>query len=541
MLFAIGVRVRLGDMPLERDEGEYAYIGQLLLQGEPPYRDAYNMKLPGTYLAYAASMALFGQTPTGIHLGTALVNAATIWLMYLLGKRLIDPAAGAIAAVTYALMSASPDVLGLAGHATHFVVLPAVGGFLLLLRALESKALKFHFLAGLLFGVAFVMKQHGVFFGIFGGLYIIWARWWSPRIGTDTRKPRWKRASGSIHQDPATKTDWATLAKELAVYSGGCLLPYLAVCVWLWAAGVFPQFWFWTVTYGSQYATGLPLVNAAEMVSHALRSFVGPNLVFWLLPWVGMLMLWWDDRLEANRRFFLTGLLVISLVAISVGFYFRQHYFILLLPALSLLIAVGVSRSMRLLGRDQSLEVFLALGVVCVAVVATGAMLVINGPVWFSFAPRKAVEQVYLTSVFGDSRELAQFIRENTEPDARVAVIGSEPQIYFYAQRRSATSHIYTYALMEPHPYARTMQDEMIRQIEAAEPDYVVFVQNDLSWLVRPDSEKHIFEWWQRYWEQNLQLIRTVTTRQGVDEFIGKEPKPAGSSGNYLLLLKRKS
>ena len=40
VLFVLGVRVRLREMPLERDEGEYAYSGQLILQGIPPYREA---------------------------------------------------------------------------------------------------------------------------------------------------------------------------------------------------------------------------------------------------------------------------------------------------------------------------------------------------------------------------------------------------------------------------------------------------------------------------------------------------------------------
>ena len=62
LLFVGFIRVRLLDMPLERDEGEYAYAGQLILQGIPPYELAYNMKLPGTYFAYALGMAVFGQT-----------------------------------------------------------------------------------------------------------------------------------------------------------------------------------------------------------------------------------------------------------------------------------------------------------------------------------------------------------------------------------------------------------------------------------------------------------------------------------------------
>ena len=56
----ITIRLRLLGIPLERDEGEYAYAGQLMLQGIPPYKLAYNMKFPGTYAAYALIMALFG-------------------------------------------------------------------------------------------------------------------------------------------------------------------------------------------------------------------------------------------------------------------------------------------------------------------------------------------------------------------------------------------------------------------------------------------------------------------------------------------------
>src|ERR1035438_1591219 len=78
LLFVVVVRVRLREVPLERDEGEFAYAGQLMLHGVPPYRDTYTMKLPGTYAAYAVIMAVFGQSPSGIHLGLTLVNAASI-------------------------------------------------------------------------------------------------------------------------------------------------------------------------------------------------------------------------------------------------------------------------------------------------------------------------------------------------------------------------------------------------------------------------------------------------------------------------------
>ena len=124
----VAIRIRLLGIPLERDEGEYAYAGQLILQGVPPYKLAYNMKFPGTYAAYALIMSIFGQTIHAIHLGLLLVNIATIALIFLVGRRLINTMAGITAAASYAVLSVSPSVLGLAAHATNFVMLPVLGG-----------------------------------------------------------------------------------------------------------------------------------------------------------------------------------------------------------------------------------------------------------------------------------------------------------------------------------------------------------------------------------------------------------------------------
>src|SRR5881296_2325135 len=128
IVVAFAIRVRLRAMPLERDEGEYAYAGQLILQGVPPYKLAYNMKLPGTYAAYALIMSIFGQTIDAIHFGLLLVNATTIALIFLMGRRLMDSTAGVAAAVSYAILSVSPSVLGLAAHATNFVIPPILAG-----------------------------------------------------------------------------------------------------------------------------------------------------------------------------------------------------------------------------------------------------------------------------------------------------------------------------------------------------------------------------------------------------------------------------
>ena len=214
------IRIRLLDFPLERDEGEYAYAGQLIIQGIPPYKLAYNMKLPGIYLAYAAVMSVFGQTPAGIHLGLLAVHLATLAVLFLIARKFLDLYGAATATAAYALMTLSPAYLGIAAHATHFVMLPALLGSWMLFR-MEKNGRLFDCLAGgCLFGIAFLMKQPGMFFGFLGGLYLGWI-------------------------SVAAKITWRQILARLGLYSLGCLLPFLAVCIWLKIAGVFPQFWFW--------------------------------------------------------------------------------------------------------------------------------------------------------------------------------------------------------------------------------------------------------------------------------------------------------
>ena len=224
-------------LPLERDEGEYAYAGQLILQGIPPYQLAYNMKLPGTYAAYALVLGIFGQTPAGIHAGLLLVNGATTILVFFLAARLLGSLAGVVSAASYAVLSTSSSVLGFAGHATHFVTLPAVAGVLLLLKAIETKRTWLYFWSGILVGLAFVMKQPGIFFVLFAGLYFLSSEWKRP-------------------------LDWQGIITRGGMLSLGAILPFGVTCLILWKAGVFSKFWFWTFVYAREYGLALGPLKA---------------------------------------------------------------------------------------------------------------------------------------------------------------------------------------------------------------------------------------------------------------------------------------
>jgi len=516
----VAIRIRLSGIPLERDEGEYAYAGQLMLQGIPPYKLAYNMKFPGTYVAYALIMSIFGQTIDAIHLGLLLVNATTIALIFLIGRRLMNSTAGVAAAASYAILSVSPSVLGLAAHATNFVILPVLAGTLLLLggsgvTSSESRQWKQFarlFSSGLLFGIGVLMKQPALFFIPFGAGYIVW-------------------------KDLQRQLAVQKILLRILAFGIGVVAPLGTTCLILSHAGVLDKFWFWTIRYAAEYATLVPLNQLAYVFLSNAIDVVETGWPLWVLAGIGLVAGLWDQRTRGST-IFLVGLLFFSALALCQGFYFRPHYFILILPAISLLAGAAITKLSQLLaGRVIAIR----FASVLLLLASLSVPILLDKKVFFATSPIQACQAIYLGNPFVESIRIADYVREHTKPDDTIAVLGSEPEIYFYSQRHSATGYIYTYGLMESQKYAQKMQHEMIGEIERARPKYLVSVVTPYSWLWRAGSDRSIFTWANEYTAQNYVVDGFVNiTPKETDYFFGDVPSSVETLKDYVLIYKRK-
>jgi hypothetical protein len=453
------VRWRLLAVPLERDEGEYAYMGQAILHGGVPYLVAHNMKLPGAYYVYAAVMAAFGQTTTAVHLGLLLGDAAAIVLVAVLGWRLLDVTTGLVAAAAYATLALGSAVLGQAAQAEHFLVVALLAGMVVLAGDPPTRARAL--LAGGAFGVAVLMKQHAIAFLPLG------AAWAAARA----------RDAGP-----------ARMATRAALFAAGAALPYAALCAGLAAAGAFPAFWFWTVEYARRYATLVAPADALRLLREALVRLVGGAPLLWLLAAVGLTALAWDPR--ARRRApLLGGLVVASAAAVCPGLRFAPHYFVMALPAASLLVGVAVAAVAARVPRARAL-VGVALPAAAIAATLAGDRAYLLAP-----APADVARLLYRRNPFPEAEAIGAWIAAHSAPDDAIGVVGSEPEIYFHARRPAATRYLHTYPLMEPQPFAAQMQDEMIRQLATARPRFLVLVNVDTSWTRRPDSSTRLLDW----------------------------------------------
>ena len=189
---------------------------------------------------------------------------------------------------------------------------------------------------------------------------------------------------------------------------------------------------------------------------------------------------------------FVVLLLLGSGAALCSGLYFREHYYICVLPVFSLLVGVTFATSLEAFGRWRRTSESVSL---IVAAAALFYPLLNQSQLFFVLTPEEACTWIYRGNIFRDAVRIGDYLRTHTQPNDTIAVIGSEPEIYFYAQRHSATGYIYTYALMEEHKYAHAMQEEMEREIEKAGPKFLVYISLQTSWFIASWSDLSIIQW----------------------------------------------
>lgn len=493
------IRFNLADIPLERDEGEFAYMAQLILQGEVPYKSAYNMKLPGVYAIYALIMGLGGQTPFAIRIGFLIFNLLSIFLVYRVAKRFTDQSAAFLASIVYGLLSFDQTMSGFSAHASHFVIFFMLLGLIFLMRSLQNKKNICFLTSGFFFGLSYLMKQHGIFFALFAIVYLIYSK-------------------EAMHR--------------IFLFVISFTMPFALTCAVLWKAGVYPEFWFWTFEYAKSYVSQVTIENGLVNFSTSLGEIVSGNKFILFFGIIGIIPLLKEKNI--SRTIFLCGFFIFSFLALTPGFLFRDHYFIMILPAVSMLIGLGIN----LIGGHYS-------RLISILIVMTAFGFSLTRHSQFLFAdPYETSRALSGANPFPEAVEIAKYIKSNTQAEDLIAVFGSEPQIYYYAKRHSATGFLYMYPLMENQPYAQKMQQQFIDDLEFKKPIYIVYEHIDTAWNINPNSDLSILRWAEEWLPKHYDKVALINILNDqhyhTEYFWGNVANLKPRSSAYLTILKRK-
>jgi len=480
ILMVVSIRIHLVNIPFERDEGEYAYAAQMISHGVPPYQQVYNMKFPGTYYMYTLAFTLFGEGIPAPRYLVILLQLAGATFLFLLGRRIINPLAGWLTAAGFMLFNLTLALQGIQTNAEHFVVACLIPALYFLYRGTEDKSVPDILLAGLFVSTACLMKQHALVFALAGLVWILYMQ----------RQKSFK---------------------YLATYAVGGIIPVLLMCLYLCHAGVWDRFYFLTIQYARAYAGLVPYATTSlEPSGPTSGSNLSPLLIWFTIAGLVGLAL---PAQRPKTRSFLLLFLVASLLAVCPGFYFRRHYFLMVLPVFALLFtysAFQLSGFLQPKVRCRALSIYIAASV--------AFFMCYQRECFFYFSPEQVTEQLYPGTPFAASFKIASYVKEHSLPTDRICQVGTEPQLFFLSQRRSASGYIYIYPMLENQKYADMMTGEFIAQSEKCKPAILIYSSHSI-FDAGYNHQSRILKWFNNFKSQ-YQLAATLTPVSRFDERI---------------------
>jgi hypothetical protein len=492
ILLVYTIRSKFLLIPFERDEGIYSYFGVLLLEGKIPYKDFYEFKVPGLFYFYALIVKLFGATVKGMHTGFMYVNIITVIMIFFASKNLFSPIAGIISATTFAFVSLTPNLSGFTVQSEHGVALFAsVGLFFYSRTKINDKWYNF-LLMGIGMGLAFMVKTTGVFLALWGGLIII----------TDfllSKKPRLMKPF---------------LINLLSYSIGGFSIIILFFAI-IFFKGSFSEMIFWIYDISKYYGSMVSFDEGIKYFKYTRDAIVQNHKFFWVhsVLALGVCLI---PSINYKLKGLAFTLLTFSFLTIVPGFFFYGHYWIQTLPGLAVIAGltyhciITVLESKIKPGKFNLRYVYL----IVFGILTFGH---INGLKTYYFHPNYELilRQVYGNNPFPESMVIGNYINSNAKPEDQIVLIGSEPQIYFYTQKKAPSRHAYFTILVTDVPQHKEWQREFVRDTEKAKPRYLVFFKHPISLMVQPNTDNYVFEWLNKYVTEHYSVAALVDMPDG--------------------------
>ncbi|MBW1684579.1 MAG: glycosyltransferase family 39 protein [Deltaproteobacteria bacterium] len=508
---ALLIHLPLIDLPFERDEGEYAYIAWRMDFGEVPYLDWFDQKAPGIFWAYRLALALPGDPVTAVHGVAALFSACSAAALFLLALRLVGAAPAAVGAALFAWISADPLIQGTAANTEIFMLLPIILANLLFLQVVEEARpppLR-TLLVGLLVGLGVAFKQVAAVNAVFFLLAY-------PLLARGQRRP-------------------ARLARFVGWTALGVALVWLPILASFQARGALEAMIDATFLHNLSYVGGSSLSTRIENLVETLAVLRRSQGVAWVLGLVGFVFLARGGRYRS--ALYLGGWALFSAVGVSASGQFFPHYFQQLLPPIAIAAGVAVKEihDAPEWGRVPSWIRKTVMGGIAFAPPAAIAVS------FWLMSPTAAVRQIFPGNNFDMMPAVAQEIASVTAPDDTVFIFGAEPEILFYAQRRSASRYIYLFPLFGPWPDALDRQRQVAQEVLEASPAAILFMPN--ASFFAEGNEQYLTRWLKEYVEEDYRLHATVgageTAQTAIQRIEGGAPRMLEGKTPYGLIFVR--
>lgn len=418
--------------PSDIDSSVFRYIGAAMAQGQLPYRDLFDHK--GLLLYFINYLGYLISPRLGVYLLELVSLLLSAVCSYAALRRLFSPSVSAIAQIGSFLALA--NVFQGGNFTEEYALLFSSVCIYLILGYFKEQRFHLHFWEAFFIGVCAVcilmLRVNLVILPAIFCLYLL------------------------LHM--LARRAWRAFGISVGGALLGALVALLPFCLYLFANGIFGDFFDCYIRYNLSYAGKASGESLFLYVSWFLHEMDG---ISWLAPLFSLLYLLRfvvrtykeDGRSQAIRAFFAHPLVSTFLTALAACFVVVQpqrkyaHYAMLLIPLLSIFIAYMLDFLWRVAKEGTPPWFLIALSLVLVG--------------YFSANNARALAANIQKAHTSDAEfeRLVTTIADTTQEDDLILVLDIRDSIYVYSARMAASYYHYIPALGKEAAIARQDAD----------------------------------------------------------------------------------
>ncbi len=478
--------------PFGRDQGIFAWVASVMLDGGMPYRDAWDIKGPLVYCVYAIMLFFSSHQVWIVYVPDVLLITAALISLAKLATRYphISSQYGAgiimlLAGGTSYLNAGQPDT-----WAAYAIVIIICDLICLKPDNLNKVAGRM----GLWLGCfALIKPQYAVL------VPVVMAALWHTGICR------------------------SQLLKAWVVCGSTWLAVVVAMAIWLFHAGAWMAFIEAVQFVGSIHASAVDLLVILPRILLSTEFYWLLLKLYLLAAIFGLVLL---KRVDARAAYISAGFMLATfIIYISQGKLFTYHTMPLLMSC-TLPLACLALRLLDCISDKASRVLFAALlfslGVGCYF---TGSA--VNYSRWqhcFINYNQSSCQSLYAVEDYTAYKleEVAAYIRAHSQPQDKIYLWGADAGLYLAAQRKSASRFGYSYPLLEGGSgLVQQNRQQLVAELIASSPVFIVVGLKDASPITDPQAYRAI----QGY--EARDSIEALPGFPQLEQFIANNYRPA--------------
>lgn len=487
LCFAIVLRLPSLTQPLGPDQGVMAVIGSGVLEGKIPYRDFWEMGSPAIFFTYALVFKLFGTTMAAIPIADILISLITTLLIYLLCRSVWNKQVGYISALLFTFFSNGVRLGMHSGGDIAFgtfwyilqresCLMPLItAAFLLVLR---SEKIESHFwkyiLPGFLCGLSFVYKFPSLIFFACIVVYV--------------NRAIFLNRNSALFKKLIIKNITLLIGFSLA------LVPFI---LFFTIKGVFKEmtdiiFGYVSSVYGQMHHSFSVVISTGLRRTFFLAQ---ENYILWIFFLAAPMYIFFNDR--KKEHLLLAAWAIASIIyVISHREFFGYHYLVTLPPfailaGYGIYTTVGPKLNLRILFTTE-IHKTIIIFILLANIFTFTALIHAHYTKFIFFVTKKITREEYYSYFnafpkhdfsFPSDYQISSYIKENTNPDELIYVLGGiEGVIYFLSERKSPSRFVFSWIIFYfAHgkvKEAEIYRQELLNDLKTKPPKYLITVKS---------------------------------------------------------------